>query len=355
MGISQRRILGVNVMVCVLGLGNMGSSARQFAGRDAAQREPAAAGRPAAAGPDRPMPERFMVTYRGCALLGPDGEEKERLESITSRAGAISPDGRWVAFSKSEPNPPPDQRQGRLVIQSRVRPEVRTTVPLIWGTTGSSFRPLWSSDSQRILICEQGYNEDRTRGSAYRVYDLRSKSVTKLQLPDEWWPSDWSANGKRLLTSLPTENGSIRVAWVHIDGTGEPEFLTSNQEVAYGARLSPDNRRILCMVGSTTPKDEGTRTKLYKIDLATKKRTVISKPGHTNGYCWSSDGTKIAYTWQMPLRQPGEGVDRKTYLITCDEDGSNQKTVTTRKYEVPPNSSGRDGVIMFFEVLAWWR
>ncbi len=29
--------------------------------------------------------------------------------------------------------------------------------------------------------------------------------------------------------------------------------------------------------------------------------------------------------------------------------------VTMRKYEVPKNSSGRDGVIIFFEVVAWWR
>ena len=48
-------------------------------------------------------------------------------------------------------------------------------------------------------------------------------------------------------------------------------------------------------------------------------------------------------------------VERKTYLITCDPDGSNRKTVTMRSYKVPPNSSGREGVIYFFEVLAWWR
>jgi Tol biopolymer transport system component len=348
MGISRWRILRVAVMICVLSLGDMGPLDRQVSGLDAAQPEPTAAG------PGRPVPERFMVRYRGCALLGPDGEEKERLESITNGAGAISPDGRWAAFSRSEPNPPPGERHGWLVIQSRARPEDLTTVPLVWGTTGSSFLPLWSADSQRILICEQGFNEDRSRGSAYRVYDLGSKSSTALNLPDKWWPSDWSADGKRLLTSLRMENAGTRVAWVQIDGTGRPEFLTSDQEMAYGARLSPDNRRILCMVGSRAPQEER-RTRLYVIDLATKERTVIDKPGHTHGYCWSSDGSKVAYTWQMPLRQPREATERKTYLITCDPDGSNQKTLTMRKYEVPPNNSGRDGVIIFFEVLAWWR
>lgn len=212
-----------------------------------------------------------MVRYRGCALLGPDGEEKERLES------------------------------------------------------------------------------------AFRVYDLDSKSLTELKLPDEWWPSDWSADGSRLLTSIRTGNGSVRVASVRTDGTGNPEFITSDQEVAYGARFSPDNRRILCMLGSDPPQNEESRTRLNVIDLATKKRTVIDKPGHTHGYCWSSDGLKVAYTWQLPIRRPDEAETRKTYLITCDPDGSNRETITMREYEVPRNSSGRNSVITFFEVLAWWR
>ena len=279
---------------------------------------------------------------------------RRALESITNGAGAISRDGLWAAFSQSEPNPPPGKRQGKLVVQSRVNPEERMVIPLIWGTSGSSFLPLWSSDSRRILICEQGFNEGRSRAFAYRVYDLGSKSLTPLKLPDEWWPSDWSADGKRLLTSLRAENGSTRIAWVPSDGSGKPEFLTLDQEVAYGARLSPDNRRILCMARPLEPRD-GRRARLYVIDLGTKKPAVIDKPGHTHGYCWSSDGQKVAYTWQLPIREPEANVERKTYLITCDPDGGNRKTVTMRSYKVPPNSSGRENVIYFFEVLAWWR
>ena len=355
MRIIDRRILCVAVTVCALIQGDMLRTARSFADLDADQAEPTAAGRRGAAEPDRPVPERFMVRYQGCALLGPDGEEKERLESITNGAGSISPDGRWAAFSQYAPAPPPGKGQGELVVQSRVNPGERRIVPLIWGTSGSSFLPLWSSDSKRILICEQGHNEDGTRGSACRVYDLGSKSVAQLQLPNEWWPSDWSTDGKRVLTSLRTENGSVRVAWVNIDGTGGPEFVTTDQEVAYGAKLSPDNRRILCMVRPRVPEEQENRMRMYVIDLATKQRTMIDKPGHTYGYCWSSDGSKVAYTWQLPIRDPEAKVERKTYLITCDPDGSKRKTVTMRKYEVPENSSGRNGVILFFEVLAWWR
>ena len=109
------------------------------------------------------------------------------------------------------------------------------------------------------------------------------------------------------------------------------------------------------MVGPGVSEDQENRIRLYVIDLATKRRTMIDKPGHTHGYCWSSDGSKVAYTWQLPIREPEAKVERKTYLITCDPDGGNRKTVTIRSYKVPPNSSGRGSVIYFFDVLAWWR
>ena len=151
------------VIICVLGLGAVEPLPRQSAGLDEIQLE-AAASRNDPQAHDRQVPERFMVRYRGCSLLGPDGEERERLESITNGAGAISPDGRWAAFSSSEPNPPPGKRLGRLVIQSRARPTDRTTVPLVWGTTGSSFLPLWSSDSQANPDLRAGIQRRRSSG-----------------------------------------------------------------------------------------------------------------------------------------------------------------------------------------------
>jgi Tol biopolymer transport system component len=322
----------------MVGLADLGPLTCQAAGLDAPQTGPTTG--KTVVEPARPVPERFLVRERGYRLLGPDGGEKEVLETRMNSAGAFSPDGRYVTFSQPGPDPPPVQEHGRLVIQSRSNPEDRTTIPLVWGTTGSSFLPLWSSDSRRILICEQGFNEDRSRGSAYRVYDLATKSLTTHPLPEGWWPSDWSADGKRLLTSLRTPNASLRVAWVRIDGTGGPEFVTPDQEVAYGAKLSPDNRRILCMIGPRVPEDQAYRTRLYVIDLATGRRTMIDKPGHTDGYCWSSDGSRVAYTWQLPIREPEVRVERRTYLIACDPDGSHRKTVTVRSYEVPPNGSG---------------
>jgi hypothetical protein len=80
---------------------------------------------------------------------------------------------------------------------------------------------------------------------------------------------------------------------------------------------------------------------------------VVDEPGHTDGHSWSAGGSRIAYTWQRPLDKPEEVPVRETFLITCRPDGSDRQTVTSRKYELPPNLSGRGGVIFFFTLRDW--
>jgi hypothetical protein len=222
----DQRVLRVAVFVCVIGLGDTESKAWQFAGVEsfAPSQLP-----PVVAEPERQIVGKFMVWSGAYWLLGPDGEEKECVHSITGGKASISPDERWVAYGAYTSGSPDDKRQGWLVIQSRVNPEARKSVPLNWESPMSRAVPLWSSDSKRILIREQAGIDDRPEGS------------------------------------------------------------------------------------------------LYVIDLLTKKRTVIDKPGHTGSYCWSSEGSKVAYAWQMPLRQAEEVVERKAYLITCDLDGGTER------------------------------
>src|SRR5947209_6207857 len=64
---------------------------------------PRAADAPRAEDAGRPLPECFLVTNEGSALLGADGAEIERLDPITNAWGALSRDGRWVAYGRSAP------------------------------------------------------------------------------------------------------------------------------------------------------------------------------------------------------------------------------------------------------------
>jgi len=297
---------------------------------------------------DRSAEATFMVIDPdGTALLGPDGDEIERLDPVVHAAGAISPDALWLAFAHAGQIEPGGGREYSMVVQSRADPQDRREIPLVWGASGSSFLPLWSSDSRRILICEQGWT-DTGRESAWRIYDLTTKDVKKLKVPNWWWPSDWSADGKRLLMSLDG-----RVAWVPIDGTAGPvEFITPKLEVGYGARLSPDGKRVLCLTGLKGPSDgERRQLRLSVVDLTTGKRMIVDDPGETHGYCWSRDGSRIAYTWQRRRENPARGDVLEAFLFICDPDGGARKTVTSRRYKVPENSSSTGAI--FFEVLAW--
>jgi Tol biopolymer transport system component len=284
--------------------------------------------------------DTFLVVDRGTVLLRPDGEEIEQISASASDEAALSPDGNWIAFSEFRKAGPAAIVEANSITQSSVQPQERMTFPTMWGTTGSILRPLWSFDSKRILICEQGWR-DNARESACRRYDLTKKELTVLKLPATWWPSDWSADGTRLLTRLDG-----RVAWVNLDGTGEPEFITRELEVAYGARLSPDGRQILCLAGFRRPDERRRKLRLSVVDLKTKKRKMVDEPGETLSYCWSADGSRIAYTWLRSLERPTETPVLETFLITCDADGTNRKTITSLTCNVA-------GTIILFHVLAW--
>jgi Tol biopolymer transport system component len=305
--------------------------------------------------PARPESDRaprgtFLVWEgaKGLGLLAPDGEEKERL---TPRAfmGAFSPDGDWLAVTQLDPG----ATQGRLVIQSRSKPIEHARVPLLWGTSGTSCSLVWAPDSKRLLIGEEHSNQNFDRERAFRVWDIPGKGLSDLNLPKEAWVTGWSADGKRLLATYSVADDNVRIAWIKVDGTGEPECITSENEVAYRGQLSPDGGRIICMIGPRAANSDLAKFRLNVIDLATKKRTIVDEEGHTSGHCWSEDGKKIAYTWQPRYEKPAEVSMRETRLITCDADGTNRKTVTSRKYDVPENSSGRNGIIYFFEVRGW--
>src|SRR5439155_24985720 len=145
------------------------------------------------------------------------------------------------------------------------------------------------------------------------------------------WVNGWSADGRRFLTTVQTVENSPRIAWLNADGTGGPEFLSPDGEIAYGGRLSPDGRRLLYVAGPQPPKGQRARVRLYAMDLASKKRSAVDEPGETYGYCWSRDGSRIGYTWQRTLAKPEEVPERETLLITCSAAGGDRKTVTSRK------------------------
>jgi RNA polymerase sigma factor (sigma-70 family) len=297
----------------------------------------------------RAAPSEFLVQNPGLLFLDADGKEKEKLDPPATN-GALSPDGRQIAALEHDAA----ARRSSLVIRTRGEKSEPVVVPLVFGQPGrSGCLPVWSADGRRVLIGEEGVGEGGVRGYAYRVYDLAAKTLTEVKLPDGCNVTGWSADGQRLLADVRPTPSTARVAWLNADGTGKPEFVSPEGELGYGGRLSPDGRRMLYVGGPEPPDGGRAKMRLYALDLATGQRSTVDEPGETRGYCWSPDGSRVAYTWQRSLEKPAEVPERETMLITCDPDGRNRRTVTSRKYELPENSSGRDGVVYFFWVVEW--
>ena len=57
--------------------------------------------------------------------------------------------------------------------------------------------------------------------------------------------------------------------------------------------------------------------------------------------------------WQQSLDNPEEVPVRETFLFTCDLEGKNRKSVTSRKYEQPKNVQGGAGISYFFSIVEW--
>jgi hypothetical protein len=200
-----------------------------------------------------------------------------------------------------------------------------------------------------------GWNELSKNLTAYRVYDLDQDNVIELNVPPQYWPSDWSAPEQRLLVTIREGEHANGLAWINVDGSGDPEYLilAGENEAAWDFRVAPDGLRILCQMGPKGPPWDATQGRLTVVDLAGGKRVQIDEPGQTYGCCWSPNGARIAYTWQPMLDHPEQVNEREIQLITCDPDGSNRKVVTQRKYTIPPNSSAIAGYPIFFSVLDW--
>jgi Tol biopolymer transport system component len=291
--------------------------------------------------------DRFLVGDSSqLVLLGLDGLEKERFAPSATN-GALSPDGHWLACLEFETA----VGRSKVVIQPRSGKGDSVTVPGTSVAIGEGCLLVWSADGRRLLISENRAGKSGALEYRHRVYELATRKLTELKLPAGYGATDWSADGKRLLTTARDSEGNPRIAWLNADGIGKPEFLTPDGEFAYGARLSPDGRRMLYQGGvRATANGRRPPVRLYVMDLASRKRVAVDTPGKTNGYCWSPDGTRIAYTWQKSLDRPKEVAERETLLITCDPDGKNRKTVTSRKYR-PERPTPY--VVHFFWVVNW--
>ncbi len=299
---------------------------------------PAAA--PAKAAPPPRGPNRLVVDRAGrLTLIDPDGKNEtrlgEELAKAMARDGRLSPDGKQIAFLVV-PNPP-GNAPGRFFL-SEFRLHVRDAGAKGLGTDlGVAKAFAWSPDGAEIAATDfaltEGPPERIDPAATHFVADARTGRKAALNLPANHVISDWSRDGKYLVTTRlrgTKDAPSARLYLMNRDGT-EHKAVTGEKGFALGGRLSPDGRRVL-YAEAEFPKDEPPTRRLVVSDVATGAVTPVGGvPGGVDvqAYCWSPDGRRVAYTYRRTVNPGTTQAATEAGVVVCDPDGGNAAAVLT--------------------------
>ena len=315
-----------------------------------------AAPKPLPKGPNRLL---FYKSGHLCTI-DPDGtNEKQVVENGgTGHASdaRFSPDGKRIAYLVDETDRdaiPPGGGIRKATIKLHVRELGDEQLGTELGIECQTFA--WSPDGTQIACSDFMDGPNDGVRATHTLVNVATKEKTTLKLPADHIITDWSRDGKHLVTTSAAKGPvepflATQLFLMNRDGTVHKKLNKDQQQAALG-RLSPDGKQVLCMTykfEQETPAEKKERENLGKnlprpepklaiLDVATGKITPVADfplNGELQDYCWSPDGKRIAYTWrQMHEGKPEDLRDLETesHLVVCDPDGSNATTIVSEK------------------------
>lgn len=212
--------------------------------------------------------------------------------------------------------------------------------------------PLWNRDGTKFI---------RRRGSrpvglesvapTHDVFDIKTKSVTRIDSPFHHWVLGWATTENYFLTWCHGSDGNRNGTLSLITGKGELFPLEQvGDQVSPGRILPAADRRTLLMSGiKQTPKSEPWYQGLWKMDVFTGQVTELIHEkghGHTEAH-WSLDCSELCMFWCY-FKDPNssDGWD-ELRLTIAKADGSNRQTRTLRDKSKGEKTSG-------LSLLGWY-
>jgi Tol biopolymer transport system component len=162
-------------------------------------------------------------------VVNVDGSSLHRLTQTPARdvLAAWSPDGKWIAFTRR----PAGKRVEEIWL---VRPDGTGLRRL---RTGAA--PVWSPDGKYIAFGLFAANH-----VSVWVMDGSGRAARRVPGVSDSGPTDWSADGRRLLLTRWTTGDAGEIWSVNLDGS-DPRRLTRNRADDFDAKWSPNGTKIL--------------------------------------------------------------------------------------------------------------
>ncbi len=290
---------------------------------------------------------RLLVWRQGeVYLMDPDGKNEKR---VLARGGksihqaVLSSDGKTAAFlmhATAPPGTPIPVPLPKNTVHIRQIDEKDATDFKVSGQMIA-----WSPDGKELVVTdfEDGPRKDGPPKATTTVIDVASKKESVIPLPDGHFGLGYTPDGKGFVTMSYELNGdkpTMTTCFVSRDGktvkvVSDPAYLTMM------ARLSPDGKTLLFIgakAPNKVPEKPNDNARLYVQPVGGKVVELADVPQNAEiqGYCWSPDGKRIAYTWRQihaEKAEEGKADERETesHLCVCDADGKNHNTILTEK------------------------
>lgn len=290
-----------------------------------------------------PLPKgpNKLLFYRlgDLVLLDPDGKNEKKVVEGSAKHfsgfGLLSPDGKSIAYLSEEVG---NASPRKLYVKALGEKDLGTDLEVECGPF------VWSPDGTEIafsVVVDEP--DDKVKFKAtHGIVNVKTKEKTALKLPDHHVITDWSRDGRYILTTEETSGATGphgRIWLMNRDGTEHKAVTTAKEGLIWG-KLSPDGARVLCLDGGVREKPKPLAT-LHVVETATGKATAIEDVplnAELLGYCWSPDGKRIAYIWRQVHEgkpEDNNGKETESFLVVCDPNGKNAKAILTEKSNNP--------------------